>query len=74
MFGMSREEVEELRTKYVGKTVEVTINDPYRWFHGTGKVDHVDDAGNIHGLWIDADGESCSLSVIIGEDSIKIIE
>ena len=73
MFGLSREEVAEMRKQYVGKKVEVTINDFYRYFHGTGIVDHVDDAGNIHGVWYNEKGESCSLSVIPGEDSIHII-
>ncbi|MBR3242258.1 MAG: DUF4314 domain-containing protein [Bacillus sp. (in: Bacteria)] len=66
MFGISREEVADLRIRYEGKKVHVVINDSYHPFEGDGVVTHVDDAGQIHGTW-------CGLAVILGEDSIQII-
>lgn len=67
MFGISKEEVEQLRAKYVGKKVRVIIDDPYKYVDKVGIVQHVDDAGQLHGDW-------GGLAAIPGVDSIRIIE
>lgn len=69
-----REEIKRMREKYVGKKVQVEINDPWRYFKGTGVVDHVDDMGTIWGTWTNKYGETCCLGVAYGEDTARIIE
>lgn len=50
---MNKEEVLELREKYVGKRVKVIwMNDPQPVEPQTkGTVDHVDDQGQLHVKW-----------------------
>lgn len=48
---MTRNEVEELRNKYVGKQVEVHIDDPYHPINTVGTILEVDDMGQLHGTW-----------------------
>ena len=53
----------------VGDTIKITkMDDPYVDYVGkTGKVDHIDDAGQLHGTW-----GGCA--VIPGEDEFVIVE
>jgi hypothetical protein len=67
VFGVSKEEKQELERKYLGKNVRVEINDPYHYICREGVVLHIDDAGQLHGTW-------GSLAAIPGEDSINIIK
>lgn len=60
---MSR--VEELRKQYVGKKVHVIINNPYHHIDAWGVVEHVDDAGQLHGTW-------GGLAAIPGKDYISL--
>ncbi len=46
-----KDNVKELKQRYVGKKVHVIINDPYRYVDAWGIVEHVDDAGQLHGTW-----------------------
>ena len=46
--------------------VNVEINDMYNPTYGEGIVNHVDDAGQLHGTW-------GSLAAIPGEDAITIL-
>lgn len=42
---------QELEKTYLGKRVHVIINDPYHLVDAWGEVNHVDDAGQLHGTW-----------------------
>lgn len=54
--------------KYLGKTIIVTINDPWHPMYGVqGVVEHVDDMGQLHGTW-------GGLAVVPGVDDIEIIK
>lgn len=74
MFGLTKEEIKRMREKFIGKKVQVVINDPWRYFEGTGIVERVDDMGTIWGTWTNKNGERCSLGVAYGEDTARIIE
>ena len=65
-FGISEEELKEIKDMYLGKEVEVEINDPWHPIYSKGVVKHVDDIGQLHGTW-------GSLAAIPGVDNIKII-
>lgn len=55
-------------TKYLGKTIITTINDPWHPMYSVqGVVEYVDDMGQLHGTW-------GGLAVIPGVDEIKIIK
>lgn len=74
MLGLSKEKIERMREKYVGKKVQVEINDIYQYFFGTGIVESVDDMGIIRGHWVDDEGNTCGLGVCLDEDYITILE
>lgn len=59
---MDKKQLEEL---YLGKTVHVIIEDPYHSIDAWGKVEHVDDLGQLHGTW-------GGLAAIPGVDYISI--
>ena len=65
-FGISEEELKEIRDTYLGKEVEVEINDSWHPICAKGIVKHIDDIGQLHGTW-------GSLAVITGVDKITII-
>ena len=56
----------ELEGKYLGKKVKVMILDPYSPISATGIVEHVDDAGQLHGTW-------GGLAAIPGIDRIELM-
>ena len=62
----NREEVLKIKEKYTGNRVYVEMNDRQNPTYGEGIVNHVDDAGQLHGTW-------GSLAAIPGEDSITIL-
>ena len=73
MFGISREEVDNLRRQYPkGTRVELeSMQDIQAPPPGTcGVIQGVDDAGSILVRW----NNGSSLSLIYGEDSFRIIE
>lgn len=68
----NKQQLEELRAKYPTGTKIILhhMNDPYPVPTGTiGKVQFVDDGGNIHVLW----SNGSTLAVIEGVDSFSIV-
>ena len=63
---MNLVELERLRAKYNGKLVFVRISDPYHPIAAQGRVESVDDAGQLHGTW-------GSLAAIPGLDAIELL-
>lgn len=70
----TREQIKEYKERYTGKKVHVIIADIFSPFEGEGIVDLVDDAGQVHGNWVDENGDTSSLAAIPGVDSIIILE
>lgn len=75
MFGITREEVEDIRKRYpVGCRVRLNhMNDPYRtdMIPGLlGTVRCVDSIGTVHVAW----DNGSSLGVVLGEDSCSRID
>jgi len=60
-------ELQELKDRYLGKKVYVEIDDQYSPTYGTGYVESVDDAGQLHGTW-------GGLAAIPGVDYIRVIK
>ncbi len=63
---MDKQELQDLKDKYLDKMVYVQIDDPYHPISGFGRVLRVDDAGQLHGTW-------GGLAAIPGVDHIEII-
>jgi len=59
-------DVKQLRAKYEGKLVFVRISDPYHPIAAQGRVESVDDAGQLHGTW-------GGLAAIPGIDDIELL-
>ena len=56
--------IEAMKQAYLGKKIHVIINDPFHPIDAWGIVEHVDDAGQLHGTW-------GSLAAIPGTDYIS---
>lgn len=63
---MTENDLNELRRKYVGKLVFVLIRDEFHPIADKGRVEFVDDAGQLHGTW-------GSLAAIPGVDHIELL-
>lgn len=63
---MNLVDLERLRIKYEGKLVFVHISDPYHPIAAQGRVENIDDAGQLHGTW-------GSLAAIPGIDDIELL-
>lgn len=64
---MNKNELEELKEKYLGKTVRVNILDDWNpILNKTGIVEYVDDMGQLHGTW-------GGLAVIPDIDDIELV-
>lgn len=63
---MKAEELAQLREKYIGKLVYVIITDDIHPIASKGRVEHVDDMGQLHGTW-------GSLAAIPGVDHIELL-
>ena len=63
---MDAYKLDALRRKYVNKLVFVMIRDPLHPFAGKGRVESVDDMGQLHGNW-------CGLAVNPDEDYIELM-
>ena len=66
MFGVTKQEKQQLEEMYLNKQVHVIINDPYSYTDAVGTVQKVDDAGQLHGSW-------GGLAANPGEDTIELM-
>ena len=63
---MTENELHNLKLKYLNKLVFVVIQDEFHPIAAKGRVEYIDDAGQLHGTW-------GSLAAIPGVDRIELL-